>query len=173
MCFILTVSDVCIGVKDLSLIEEAFQKPPCGYTPIADTLIKVLQDSRSSLGEKKLLIIIATDGQPTTRDGCVDIKGLESVMNNRHPIERIHTTFVVCTDDDSTMKYLNEWDEKMPHVDVVDDYVSERKEVQKAQGEKFLFTKGDYIVKILLGSIDPEIDALDEKKSILNDCVIS
>lgn len=49
--------------------------------------------------------------------------------------------------------------------DVVDDYRSERNEIKKARGHGFSFTFGDYVVKSLIGSIDPELDNLDEKDS--------
>lgn len=43
----------------------------------------------------------------------------------------------------------------MPNLDVVDDYRSERTEIQRTRGNNFPFSFGDYIVKALLGSIDP------------------
>ena len=60
------------------------------------------------------------------------------------------------------MSYLNEWDVEIPRLDVVDDYRSERNETMKAQGQKFLFSFGDYVVKSMIGSIDPELDNIDE-----------
>ena len=50
----------------------------------------------------------------------------------------------------------------MSNLDVIDDYRSERDEVRKAKGSSFSFTFGDYVVKSLIGSIDPELDNLDE-----------
>jgi hypothetical protein len=52
----------------------------------------------------------------------------------------------------------------LDNLDVVDDYRSERKEVKAAQGSSFPFSFGDYVVKSLIGSIDPVLDNLDEKK---------
>ena len=43
----------------------------------------------------------------------------------------------------------------MPNLDVMDDYRSERAEIQRTRGANFPFSFGDYIVKSLLGSIDP------------------
>ena len=64
-------------------------------------------------------------------------------------------TFLACTDDLACVKYLSEWDKSIPNLDVVDDYVSEQAEVEKSRGKNFPFSFGDYIVKALLGSIDP------------------
>jgi hypothetical protein len=62
----------------------------------------------------------------------------------------------------SSMEYLNEIDRIVPSVDVNDDYLSEKKEVQAAQGANYAFSFGDYVVKTLLGPIDPAFDNLDE-----------
>ncbi|CAF1585811.1 unnamed protein product, partial [Didymodactylos carnosus] len=51
------------------------------------------------------------------------------------------------------------------YIDVVDDYRNEKKDILKIQQDPmFSFSFGDYIVKILLGSIHPWFDELDEKK---------
>jgi hypothetical protein len=39
--------------------------------------------------------------------------------------------------------YLNDWDKKIPNLDVADDYRSERKEILKVQGKDFPFSFGD------------------------------
>jgi hypothetical protein len=50
-------------------------------------------------------------------------------------------------------------------LDIIDDYRSERIEIKRARGQGFSFTFGDYVVKSLIGSIDPEFDNLDENIS--------
>ena len=60
------------------------------------------------------------------------------------------------------MKYLNNWDQTIPRLDVVDDFRSEKLEILRVQGSTFKFSFGDYIVKSLIGAIDPEMDSLDE-----------
>lgn len=79
-----------------------------------------------------------------------------------------------CTDEKQTMSYLNDWDRRLPRLDVVDDYKSERDEIRGVQGMGFSFTFGDYVVKSLLGSVDPELDNLDEPRGHYqqNDCCI-
>ena len=75
----------------------------------------------------------------------------------------IHLAASVFACVQATVSYMNEWDRVIPRLDVVDDYASERAEVLAAQGPCFAFSRGDYCAKLLLGSIDPEIDALDER----------
>ena len=49
------------------------------------------------------------------------------------------------------MSYLNDWDRIIPHLDVVDDYRSEKEEVLACQGPSFPFSFGD--VRIPLTSL--------------------
>jgi hypothetical protein len=39
--------------------------------------------------------------------------------------------------------YLNDWDKRIPNLDVADDYRSERQEILKVQGKQFPFSFGD------------------------------
>ncbi|CAF0876425.1 unnamed protein product [Adineta steineri] len=162
-------------VKHGSQLQSAFINPPNGLTPITSVLRRILKDKQNEIQERKLLIIIATDGQPTDDYGTTDIEALERVLKNeRKPPERVLVTFCACTDDDQAVGYLNKWDEKIPYVDVCDDYRSEREQIWQVQGRQFPFSFGDYVVKILLGSVDPYFDNLDQKqvgaKNNLNCC---
>ena len=72
------------------------------------------------------------------------------------------------------MSYLNNWDRTIPRLDVVDDFRNERAQIVRAQGQHFRFSFGDYIVKSLVGSIDQQLDKLDEKPNNIDDgcCVL-
>jgi len=156
------------NIKDPIQLEQYFQDKPKGFTPLAQVFRSVLKDnSMNVLGEKKLLIIIATDGEPTDMNGQVNISEFKRCLKEKP--KHCHTTIVACTDDDASVSYLNKWDRKISNLDVVDDYRSERNEVLKVRGKNYSFSFGDYVVKSLIGSIDPELDALDEKK---NPCLI-
>lgn len=48
------------------------------------------------------------------------------------------------------MSYLNNWDKKIPNLDVVDDYRNEKKQIQVCQGKNFPFSFGDVRYFILL-----------------------
>ncbi|TPX59474.1 hypothetical protein CcCBS67573_g09087 [Chytriomyces confervae] len=151
------------NVSHSSQLEASFSKRPQGYTPIARVLRQVLREKKSSFAEsgKKLLILIATDGVPTTDQGVEDKRGLWSVL----AYDRGDTpvVFLACTDNDAEIEYLNEWDVELPNLDVVDDYNTERRQILAIQGNSFPFSRGDWVCKMLLGPIDPEIDALDER----------
>lgn len=50
--------------------------------------------------ERKLLILIATDGVPTNESGKQDTKSLEYVLRNeRTPVNHVPVTIIACTDD--------------------------------------------------------------------------
>jgi hypothetical protein len=41
------------------------------------------------------------------------------------------------------MEYLNDWDKKIPNLDVVDDYRSEKQQIQACRGKDTQFSFGD------------------------------
>jgi hypothetical protein len=91
---------------------------------------------------------------PTDPDGKLDIAGLEKVMRNERT-STTYVTFLACTDEPEALNYLNNWDRTMDHVDVVDDYRSELAQVKEKRGANTQFSYGDYLIKALIGSIDP------------------
>jgi len=139
------------NVKSAEELIPVFAVPPAGPTPIVSVLRQVLQEKQLEIQERKLLILIATDGVPTDNNGHQDTKTLEHALRHeRHPISRIPVTIIACTDDDECIGYLNDWDKKIPNLDVADDYRSEREEIHKVQGKAFPFSFGDYVVKVLM-----------------------
>lgn len=150
------------NVVDFNQIEMYFQAKPNGFTPMVRCLESVLaNNSDQVLNEKKLLIIIATDGEPTDDTGRSNIPSFKRILQSRS--EKCFTTIVACTDDDESVGYLNRWDRSIKNLDVVDDFRNERKEIKKIKGSHFPFSFGDYVVKSLVGSIDPELDKMDEE----------
>ena len=51
-----------MNVTDARLVTQEFDKPPKGLTPITPALRNILASKRTISYEKKLLILIATDG---------------------------------------------------------------------------------------------------------------
>jgi hypothetical protein len=156
------------NVSDFTMVEPHFATEPEGYTPIVQTFIQVLNDMHKVLSEKKLLIILATDGEPTTAGGQTSSQGMTekqrfyNLLKTRQPIDKIYTSILACTDDDSVISYLQDWDTQIPNLDVVDDFHTVKSNVVKKQGSNYHFSFGDYIVKTLLGSIDKFFDEIDE-----------
>ena len=123
-----------------------------------------MKSYENDINERNLLFIIFTDGSPNSENlsSSDAINEFKKALEDRNPIYRIFVTIVACTDDEYSLKYLNNWDNTIPNLDVVDDYESEKKEIHSAAKADTMFTYGDYIAKILLGSFVQEIDDLDE-----------
>ena len=144
-------------VKDKRLV-NTFKQQPAGPTPICNILTKVLNDEI----QDPRIIIIATDGEPTTMDGKTsEVRRLRQILANRNA-SRNFVSIVACTGDDDVLAYLNNWDVAIANLDVVDDFRSERAEVLRAQGDDFQFNYADYVIKLVLGAVDPYFDRLDE-----------
>ena len=69
---------------------------------------------------------------------------------------------MACTADEDSVGYLNDIDERFRAVDVTDDYYSEMLEVTKKARTKKQFTRGDWLMKAMLGPISNKFDAWDE-----------
>ena len=147
----------CRALRHINDLEPYLVNEPQGYTPIKRVMQTVLFENNP---QRKLLIILVTDGEPTDDFGNSDIIGFRNCLNSRDL--NVFTTIVACTDDNQSMTYLNNWDKTTPRLDVVDDFRNERLEVLRARGMNFPFSYGDYIVKCLIGSMDPQLDNLDE-----------
>ncbi len=135
---------------------KQFSAQPDGFTPLGERIRDILMEKKSC--ERNLLLIIFTDGQPN------NMKLFMDELKNRKPIDKTFISIVACTDDNASIGYLNNLDKKIKNLDVCDDYNSEKVQIQQVQGSKFSFSFGDYIVKILLGSINKIMDRLDEVK---------
>ena len=147
--------------------QSAFLAYPTGSTPLVACLQNIIQTRcRTADAGRRILIVIATDGAPDGGEMGVS----EFIKTIRYRPDNTNITILACTDDSSTVEYLNKIDKIVPGVDVVDDYRSEMAEIRRAQGEKFLFSYGDYVVKVLLGSIDPVMDKLDERRGVVSSC---
>lgn len=151
------------NVTDARQVVESFIQRPGGLTPLTQALRQIFQSAGSKPGsDKRLLVFVATDGAPTDPNGNVDIQSLENLMRNERRANTTYVTFLACTDDESSVAYLSNWDRNMMNVDVVDDYKTEREEVRRNRGYNYPFSFGDYVAKALLGAVDPQMDLLDE-----------
>ena len=149
------------NVNDSKQLVECFRIPPRGVTPLTRTINTVIDENpKHLLNGRKLLLIVTTDGEPTNVEGDPSIPEFKECLKNRP--DYVFTTIVACTDDESSIGYLNGIDKEFARLDVVDDYKSELAEIKMFKGADFPFSYGDYVIKSMLGSIDPELDKLDE-----------
>lgn len=154
-----------IGVKFSEQITYSFSAAPNGGTPLIAKLTEIEHQYRAMPYGK--LLIIATDGEPSDDNGQQNYPKLKACMA-RLVEQGYNIAFLICTDQDYQVQYINDIDRQYQQVDVTDDYKTELKEVRLAQGSRFQFSYGDYIVKLLVGSIDHTLDQLDERRLLLS-----
>ncbi|CAF1519867.1 unnamed protein product [Didymodactylos carnosus] len=152
-----------LNITDPIEVDQAFAGRPSGFTPLAPALRSIFKLPAAHRGhDKKLLVFIATDGAPTDEKGNSNLPELERVMRDERQSETTHVMFLLCTDDPACVDYLNQWDRTMVHVDVTDDFRTEREKIRRYRGPNYPFSLGEYIIKALIGAIDQEIDNLNE-----------
>lgn len=147
------------GIKSISdaRLLAAFEDRPQGGTPLTETLQKVTSQIR---GNKPTLLMILTDGEPT--GGVMPFfTEMQRVVSQENFAAAIKVQIMACTGDPNSIGWLNLLDRELTEVDVTDDYASERAEVLKA-GHVNKFTRGDWLIKALLGPINRRFDVWDE-----------
>lgn len=149
-----------LNVTSPKALDATFSQAPKGMTPLPQRTQDILTSHRAKGQRKNLLLLLATDGEPS---GHGAKQAFRSVLEARD-FEREKIGILACSDDDTEVGYLNEYDNQIPALDVIDDYRSEKKQVRGVQGMFFPFSRGDYTMKALLGPIDKWTDQLDEKK---------
>ena len=154
-------------IKNPEDVDHLFSKTPSGYTPLVSVLRKIFQSPLARRRrEKKLLVFVATDGEPTNEDGDSVINELEQLMWETRILDTTYVSFLLCTDERECVDYMARWDRTMKNVDVTDDYDTEREKIRVCQGNPhYPFTYDDYIIKALIGSIVPHIDRLNEPRN--------
>jgi hypothetical protein len=151
------------NVTDPNSVDEIFSIPPRGYTPMVNALKYIFQLPITRRGnDKKVLVFIITDGEPTDDKGNININDLEHLMINQRQSETTHVMFLTCNDDPTYINYLDQWDTNMINVDVTNHFKAERDKIRKFRGHQYPFSKGDYIVKALIGAIDQQMDNINE-----------
>mmetsp|Transcript_91045 Transcript_91045/g.143810 ORF Transcript_91045/g.143810 Transcript_91045/m.143810 type:complete len:392 (-) Transcript_91045:191-1366(-) len=154
------------GIKTIEdpKFKDFMEKQPCGSTPLTRTLKTLVDEliAKSKCendGKNNVLLMIFTDGEP---DGGIEkfTTLLESVLYDESSPIQFRCQIMACIGRDTKqLEWLNELDAKLNKLDVTDDYQTERKEVLK---RKDTFTRGEWIIKALLGAVDENIDASDE-----------
>jgi hypothetical protein len=142
-------------------LQSAFSAQPNGGTALIGTLRQIYNDKINCASkDRKLLIIVVTDGEPT--DGT-----RTDLYNTLVEITRygnVHVSFAECTDNAEDMEYLDAWDGCIKNFDNTDDYREELQRVKMVQGMQFKFDYTDYVIKILLATFVRWYFSLDQIK---------
>lgn len=164
------------NVRHIHEIQPCFFRDPSGGTDLIRSLEKIYQGPLSpQQSGKRLLVIVLTDGLPdgnkSSSGNAGDLKGVMKFIKKQHDKypDHLFCTFAMCTEDDKIVAEYNKWDDKIGHFDITDDYVSERNEVLSKRGPDFKFTRQDWVAKLIIGSMDPYYDFVDESTSFFED----
>lgn len=153
-------------IKQPSQLKPLFAVTPGGMTPTSATLTKIFNEKKQIAKERKVVVICATDGLATNANGEPDMDGLRRTLESgRISKDRIIVNFLLCTDDDVIVEQYDIIDRKIKGVDVTDDYETEKAQILNKKGKSHAFSMGNYIVKLMVGALDSEIDQQDETKS--------
>jgi hypothetical protein len=152
------------NVRSTEHIQDLLVNQPHGRTPLS---MRVREAMKLYKG-KPQLIIIMTDGEPSTTDYKTDpdydsVQLFRQVLEYERNPDLTFVSILKCSNNDNETGYLDKMDKELTNLDVIDDYFSERSEVLQKQGPNFQYTPGDNIARLLLGSIYPKYDKMDEK----------
>lgn len=145
---------------------------PNGTTPLAERIKEIQHRLRSqyphlATSGQKAIIVIATDGLPTTTTFGTGPAAMAEFVQALRILSSAQPVFLVvrlCTDDDSVVGYYNKIDEEeeLP-LEVIDDLESEAREIASVGNDWLLYTpllhmirEGGTFVKLL--------DLLDERR---------
>jgi len=139
------------NVKNWKQVSRYFNSKPSGTTPLSAALEKALNKPRA----KPLLVCIATDGAPN------DLKKFTNLLKTRDT-KSTFISILACSDNDKDVGYLNKLDSAVPHLDVLDDFKSERDELKRVNKEiaKF-YSLGDHCARYFLGAVYDKYDKMD------------
>jgi len=147
-------------IRSGSQVETLFYgRQPKGRTPLATRLRPLLSGAWHPKGhgaETDLILLIMTDGEPSD---C-SFSELRQLVGQKSP--KVFCTFMMCTEEDDVVEQYNKSLDRLPGVDITDDYVSEKKEVERL-GNKLSYYK--WMAKAVLGGKMPKYDHMDEKRA--------
>jgi hypothetical protein len=154
-----------MNVKKFEDVAHLFIQPPQKghFTPTVATLKRIIEDNHEYLTEHKLLIFIATDGEPTNEYQRRDVEGFNDYINwLMNTYSNLYITFIACVSDENLLGLMDDLGDKYKNIGVVDEFQVERKEMMEKHKDEpgFTFTMAEYIVKAMTVAFDPEIKAL-------------
>jgi len=144
------------GIHSYEQVLDLLAVPPYGGTPLLEAWNDVQLRYRHAVTEQGVVTVIITDGAPN------DTIAFRNAIKNRLNPSKNVVNFLVTTDQDTDVEYLDDMDTLIPAVDVTDDYQTELAQIRKKRGHSYQFSRGDYVLKAVIGGASPKIDSQDE-----------
>jgi hypothetical protein len=163
------------GITSYDQLRDAFSRPPSGGTNTVRVMQQIWADRCIGGGLPRPLIVhLFTDGHPTDDNFNEDINGFAYWLRRRPNMEQTFFSILLCTDDEEVCALYRPLEYRVAGrfgwagatqgiqgVDVTEDYRGELRDIRALRGQNFRFSMGDYIVKCLVGAIDPSVHAID------------
>jgi hypothetical protein len=125
--------------RDIQIIHDTMKKiDPKGCTPITRRLFEIRENlmnlkEQLELNDQKVVIVIATDGIPTNRDGESPIEIQRKFIKVLESFHDLPSCLVVrlCTQDHGVVQFYRNLERRLLHLDfkVLDDYFEEAKTI--------------------------------------------
>ncbi len=141
-------------IKDY--LDQVYKSPRSSTTPLYTALLSSIEENKKSSNPR--IIYVLNDGEPNSRGRASDVCDLLQRGRNH---EKNPVCLIACTDDERSIGWMNDAD-NIERVHVVDDYESEKRDIQAKQGQEFPVTEGFYAMSSLLGAVDDLFDKADE-----------
>jgi hypothetical protein len=150
-------------------LTAALANPPRGTTPLTKKLAEVVTDREDAvkatpeLAEKPVLLLIFTDGVPDgnprgSANGAQQFgEALRGVLKGSTTKLKFNCQLFACTGKEEDIAWARKLDDELEELDMCDDYITEKGYMDKT-GAYSKFTRGDWCMKAMLGSIDPGFD---------------
>jgi hypothetical protein len=158
-----------LNVTAWEQVASAFVKGPSGTTPLRETCEQIWEERRVSDDlTRDLIVHVFTDGFPNNREM------FEYWLGVRRGIRRTYISILLCTDEEEIVNEYRRFEYReqgrfgwsgptcgVLGVDVTEDYRGEVRDIRATRGSRYRFSFGDYIVKCLVGCVDPMVHAVD------------
>jgi len=160
------------GLSSAREINEFFRKvKPRGGTPLGEELVnKIINKIVKPLAkheefERPVLVICITDGEPTNKSAVINaiLECKNFCANTKYGEKAVAFSFSQVGSDSCATTYLSKLDTD-PQVGHIIDCTSEYSIEKQECGEGF--TEAVWVVKTMIGTIDPAYDQSDEQNNV-------
>lgn len=153
-------------------LKNSMLRLPRGSTPLTRSLQNIILDRETaartdrSLLDKPVLLMIFTDGEPD--EGPSEFgDALLCTLKQKSTQLKFHCQIMACTGCDDEIGWLKVLDNFLEELDVTDDFLTEKSQVQLKSSVDF--TRGDWLMKAMLGAIHSKHDCMNESRKRPND----
>ncbi|WP_257266247.1 hypothetical protein [Endozoicomonas sp. ONNA2] len=154
------------NITDPEKAREYFEAPPAGNASLRPVYEQVVRDNQRTKPDSKVLIFIVTDAEPTQKDTQCLNTSFDGWLKFRDTPRQYPISIMVFKDSQIDLDWINTLDRDSTAVNFSRDYLVEKRHVEEVQQQKHYFelSEKQYLLKFLLGAIDPVYDRLDTKE---------